>query len=281
MRSILVLLPGASLFACAVAESDDGETTAEVEAVPAGFTFEGADADDRSAILRHGERLTHVLGCTGCHRDNLQGGDFGEFEEPLKGLYASNLTQSIGAMDDSVLETLLRDGVHPERGDMYVMPSAVLDRLSASDMQALIAYLRTLKPEGERSPPPVLGEAARELIEQGVLKTASASVADYRAKPMPDLGEGFAYGRYLAGATCAECHGPALEGAPGFAPALDVASAYSREELKTLLTTGKSNSGRDLGLMGIVGAAHFGYLTDRERTAIVDYVEAYAARAGE
>jgi cytochrome c553 len=40
---------------------------------PAPTAFDGALTSDKSAQLRHGERLTEVLGCTGCHRPNLQG----------------------------------------------------------------------------------------------------------------------------------------------------------------------------------------------------------------
>lgn len=274
MRGYLLL--GAMIGLATLAACNRSADEVAPEAIE--LTFDGANASTQDGVLAHGERLSHVLGCTGCHRENLQGGDFGDLEPPFKGLYASNLTQSIQGMDESVLEKILREGVHPDRGDMWVMPSGVIDRLSAPDMTALIAYLRSLKPEGERSPPPVLSPAAQGMIEQGVLKTASASVADYRANPLPDLGADLAYGRYLAGATCAECHGAALEGSPPFAPPLEIAANYSPEELRTLLTTGKGNSGRDLGLMGVVGASHFGYLTEGEREAIMEYVAAFAAQ---
>ena len=57
MRVLFVLLITASLSAC--------HRTAEqpaAKAVPAALNFDGASGD-RAAVLAHGERLSHVLGC--------------------------------------------------------------------------------------------------------------------------------------------------------------------------------------------------------------------------
>ena len=40
---------------------------------PAPVTFDGALTSDKSAEVRLGERLVHVLGCTGCHGVHLEG----------------------------------------------------------------------------------------------------------------------------------------------------------------------------------------------------------------
>src|SRR4051812_46823782 len=49
-------------------------------AVPAAkaaeMTFDGAQVTDAAARVAQGERVSRVLGCRGCHRDNLQGGSF-------------------------------------------------------------------------------------------------------------------------------------------------------------------------------------------------------------
>ena len=51
---------------------------AACQRAPAGVTFDGAQTDDAMALRAHGERLVHVLGCTGCHGTQLQGRLFTE-----------------------------------------------------------------------------------------------------------------------------------------------------------------------------------------------------------
>lgn len=38
----------------------------------AALTFDGATIANRAAMLAHGERLSHVLGCRGCHGARLE-----------------------------------------------------------------------------------------------------------------------------------------------------------------------------------------------------------------
>ena len=64
-------------------------------ATPVTIAFDGAGATARSATLAHGEQLTHVLGCTGCHGADLQGTFFTKDEPQYGPLYASNLTVEI------------------------------------------------------------------------------------------------------------------------------------------------------------------------------------------
>ena len=40
---------------------------AKQPATPATITFDGAQVTNAAARVAHGQRLTHVLGCTGCH----------------------------------------------------------------------------------------------------------------------------------------------------------------------------------------------------------------------
>jgi cytochrome c553 len=250
---------------------------------PAGFFFDGADAASPKAIDAHGERLSHVLGCRGCHTPTLEGEWFNSDSPQFGKIYASNLTRIIPTMSDAQLETLLRTGKHPTRGDLWIMPSEVFQRLSDADMKALIAHLRTVKPAGQSTPPPEFTDLGRKLIADGTLKPVSAYMAEYRDKLPPDMGPAHAFGRYLAGATCAECHGADLTGIKDFEPGLDtpdldIAGTYSDSELATLLTTGKGKTRADLGLMTLVGKGHFSYLTPRERAAVIGYVKARAGR---
>ena len=277
MRRTIFLLAVASLSACGSnQDNDDAKTT--LAATPAALSFDGAGDADRAKMLAHGERLSHILGCRGCHTATLEGQWFND-DAPENGkIYASNLTRVMPTMTDAQLEALLRTGVHPTRKDLWIMPSEVFQRLSAADMAALIAHLRTIKPSGKPTPPPVLSAKFRAAVAKGDEKPIAAWVADYKMQQPPDLGPKLALGRYLAGATCSECHGGDLTGIPDFAPDLDIAGAYSAAELTTLLTTGKGKTPRDLGLMSLVGKGHFSYLTQHERDAVIGYVQARAAR---
>src|SRR5437764_15413077 len=77
---------------------------AKPPAKPAAVSFEGAEAIDASAVRAHGERLSWVLGCRGCHGPELQGHRFYE-------RYASNLTRELPNYSDVQIERLLRTGV--------------------------------------------------------------------------------------------------------------------------------------------------------------------------
>ena len=106
---------------------------------------------------------------------------------------------------------------------------------------------------------------------------AQAQIAKYRDHPAVDLGPKHAWGRYMVETTCTACHNNALQGWPDFTPDLDIAGSYSKAELTELLTTGRSKTGKDVG-MSEVARRQFSHLTTREREAIVDYILARANR---
>ena len=150
-------------------------------------------------------------------------------------------------------------------------------------MKSLIAHLRTVSPSGKPTPPPVFSAKGRDFIKSGGMRPAASIMASYRTTLPPDMGATVALGRYIAENTCSECHGPTLKGIPDFEPKvstpdLDIAGAYSDQELTSLLTIGKGKSKPDLGLMTLVGKEHFGYLTPHERAEVVAYIKARAAR---
>ena len=234
--------------------------------------------------MGHGKRLSQVLGCTGCHAATLEGQLFNSDAPELGKLYASNLTRILPTMTDAQLEALLRTGRHPTRGNLWIMPSEVYQRLSEADMAALILYLRTVRPSGAPTPPPALSALARAEIAKGRFKPVAKHVAEFRARTPADLGPDHAWGRYVTGATCAECHGADLGGVKDFSPGLDVpdldiAGSYADAELARLLTTGEGKVRKDLGLMSLVGKGHFSQLTPRERDAIIAYLKARATRS--
>ena len=268
MRVLLMLLVLACLSAC------DRNATRERDQAPVGqlaITFDGAAAKDVAALRAHGERLTWTLGCRGCHRETLQGGTFYE-------RYASNLTRDLPKYTDAEIERVLRTGVPRDGRELWGMPSEIFQHLSPADMKALIAHLRTLKPEGKPTQPPKPWEAdAKELIAKGEIKSAKDTVIEDKSQSPADLGPRYAQGRHITMVTCAECHGPRLEGSPfGPTPNLVVAGGYSRAEFETLMTKGIPSGGGKFKnpLMGEVARGRFTHFTPHERDAVYAYLKA-------
>src|SRR4051812_4087081 len=236
MRAVVLALVSASLTACQAANSQTA--------------FDGAQTNDKAALLRHGERLTHVLGCTGCHGVHLEG-SFLTKDDPQYGpLYASNLSAELPRYTDAQLDDMIRHGLQPERKTLWAMPSQIFQHLSDDDMKALIAYLRALKPIGTKLPPPQFSKLDKEEIASGKFKPAARLVQETRSQLPIDLGPRYALGRYMAEVTCAECHGPKLEGDPdapmGRIPNLIVAGGYTKAEFETLMTQGIASGKRKI-----------------------------------
>jgi len=176
---------------------------------------------------------------------------------------------------------VLRTGVPRDGRKLWGMPSEIFQHLSDADMKALIADLRSTAPDGKPTQPPKPWEAdAQEMIAKGDLKTAQDTVSQDKLIAPVDLGPRYALGRYIARVTCAECHGPKLDGAPvakpGEPPNLIVAGSYSRPEFETLMTQGIPSGGRKFKnpLMGEVARERFSHFTKHERDSLYAYLKA-------
>jgi mono/diheme cytochrome c family protein len=249
------------------------------------IAFDGAQITDAAAMRTHGERLIHVLGCTGCHGVHLEGTFFTKDEPQYGPLYASNLSVELPAFSDAQIEDVLRKGVHPERKTVWGMPSEIFQHLSGADMTALIAYLRSIKPVGKKLPPPQFSAQDKKDIAGGLYKSAVIGVRETKHVYPVDAGPQYALGRYIASVTCAECHGPKLEGAPGAKPGqppnLIVAGGYTRDQFETLITKGIPVGGRKLNpMMSGVATTRFNHLTPHERDALYAYLKARADKLG-
>lgn len=246
---------------------------------PTETTFDGAQVTNAGATIAHGKRISWALGCRGCHRENLQGGTFYE-------RYASNLSRDLPRYSDAEIERVLRTGMPRDGRELWGMPSEIFQNLSALDMKALIADLRSTTPGGRPTQPPTPWAAkAQEMIAKGDLKTAKDTVSQDKLVSPVELGPKYALGRYITRVTCAECHGPKLEGAPvttpGEPPNLIVAGGYTRAEFETLMTKGLPSGGRKLknALMSEVARERFTHFTSHERDAIYDYLKARAEKS--
>ena len=275
MKRIMMLLALAGLAAC----NQEGEKSEE-PVKPAALTWEGGDYRDDAGKIAHGERLAVVLDCTGCHGANLQGQNVTADDPNYGDMNAPNVTLLLAKYSDDDFRKLFRKGVPKDGRELWFMPVESFQFLSDADLDVVVAYLRTLKPEGMQLPPIKKGKGFQEDVERG-FGNASQQIARYSAERLDHLGPQFEWGRYLVETTCTSCHNSKLQGYEGFSPNLEIAGTYSEAELTRLLTTGQGKTRKDLGMMSEMVRNHFSHVTPRDRAAIVGYVKERADRLEE
>ena len=285
MRHFVILLMFAAVSACE--QPGIVETRPIVTATAASVTFDGGDYADEVGKLAHGKRLDTLFGCNACHGPDHSGVNFGEMIPIVDGLWASNISREMPKLSDAQLERLLRDGIHPSR-EIYVMPSKQTQFLSARDMDALIAHLRTIPPTGEPTPlPPKDFEAAvtarlpddywRTQLEgeKRGYHNAQEEVAYFAAHRLPDLGPHLARGRVIASSLCSTCHGAELNGIGEPAGNIQGALAYDDAAFNRLLTESVDRTGKQVKVEW--GFGHEAQpLTSAERRDVIAYVRALA-----
>ncbi|MBI2918837.1 MAG: c-type cytochrome [Chloroflexi bacterium] len=187
-----------------------------------------------AASVQRGQHLAEaVVGCAGCHGSNLAGDKVFE-EGPIGRVYAPNITGGqggvTGAYTDQDWVRAIRHGVSPSGDGLLIMPAEVYQNLSAEDLGAVIAYLKTVPPVDNQVPKPDIRPLGRILVALGAFgEVVPAQLVDHTA-PLPGsvaTGITTEYGRYLVSiAGCQACHGKELSGGqppePGspFAPNL-------------------------------------------------------------
>ncbi|HET9352945.1 MAG TPA: cytochrome c, partial [Sphingomicrobium sp.] len=187
MRMILVLLAAASVVAC---DRKPEEPAKPVEAPkPAQLSFDGAGYKDDISKVIHGDRLSWVLGCKGCHGSNLQGGNVTKDDPNFGDMNAPNITLLMASYSDPELEQLIRHGKPKDGREFWFMPVESYQFLSDADLAALIAHLRTYKPQGTQLPPIRIGPGLRDQAAKGILENSQKMLARFRDQPPPDLGE--------------------------------------------------------------------------------------------
>jgi mono/diheme cytochrome c family protein len=120
------------------------------------------------------------------------------------------------------------------------------------------------------------------VVATGGLEPAPARLETFRVHEPFDPGPAFAAGRHLAAITCADCHGADLSGGQPTpdeaAPALVIAGAYSLDQFRTLLRTGRPADGHRLAMMGDVARGDLSHPTDAEIASLHAYLQARAER---
>lgn len=192
----------------------------------------GAGGDGNlTALIERGQYVVDVLGaCGDCHTPRLEDGapdqskylsgteDF--ISAGVDGvLHSRNLTNhatGLANWSDDEIEDAIRNGVRPNGDALHnVMPYYVFHNISDDDMDAIIAYLRTV-PGVDHAVPASTGIF---VLEEPV------NPVDVDTIPLPDENyperDAALRGRYIAGEIggCLECHTPHQQGADVLLPA--------------------------------------------------------------
>ncbi len=164
------------------------------------------------ALVKRGEYLVNGPGaCSNCHGTRnpdftvIPGMEFaGGFHivDPAFDVYAANITPDketgIGNWTDDQIIRAIREGVDPEGKVIFPpMPSPTYNNMSDDDVEAIVAYLRTLPPVSNE-----VGESTWNIPQQAMPPAKGA--------PAPSSTDPVAYGGYIVGslAHCFECHTP-------------------------------------------------------------------------
>jgi mono/diheme cytochrome c family protein len=142
---------------------------AVLSAVLADTSVPHARADDRQLIER-GEYLVTIANCGDCHTpgyllgkpdiDRPLGGSEVGFEIPGLGtFYGPNLTPDeatgLGSWSEAEIVAAFQTGIRPDGRELApIMPWRGLATLTASDAQAIAAYLKSLPPVVNKVPGP-------------------------------------------------------------------------------------------------------------------------------
>lgn len=222
-----------------------------------------------------GARLARILGCRGCHRDDLGGGVFAEVPYAFR-LVAPNLTEARHRYSDAHLLRLLRTGAKRDGRLALVMPNKAFQRLRDQDVADLIAYLRAVPEVASEHPPSEIRLLGRIGIVAGEYSLEDMHADPTESPPVRADRREADRGRYLVTVACTECHGMDLAGYPEEGtPGLAVAKAYTPEEFDRLMRTGITKAGTEStsGLMTEMGRKRFPAFTDEEVAAIKAYLD--------
>lgn len=233
------------------------------------------------ASLARGEKLMDVAFCTECHGEDLTGDVV--FQDPVIGaIYASNITGLDEHHSDADLILAIRHAVVHDGRQLMIMPADVFINLSAEDLGAIIAHLKTLPRKGDELPGPEITFMGRILLAAGMF--GDVFPADYidHNQPfpaMPEIGMNIEYGGYLAG-LCTGCHGIDFGGkvfGPEAPPAPNITTGgepaeWSEEEFIQTMRTGVSPHGHELDPEYMPWQA-FSKLSDDELKALWIYLQ--------
>ncbi len=265
----------------------------------------GGLANAQSDLVKRGDYLVNgVLTCGNCHSPkgpigDIAGKEFSgglSWDEPPFKVTAPNITQDketgIGNWTDAQIKTLMRTGVLPNgaHGAM-IMPTGFYHIMTERDLDAVVAYLRTIKPINNKVADPIYKMPQVEHVIPGGEKPFTEA----------DMNDKVKKGFYLVTiAHCMECHTPMEKGvrlwttrlgAGGFdfpgpwgvSTSRNITQSkdkglgnWTDAEIKRAITTGVSRDGSRL--KPPMGFHYYATMTADDLDAIVAYLRTVPAQ---
>ncbi|PWN05257.1 cytochrome c [Rhodohalobacter mucosus] len=241
-----------------------------------------------SMSIAHGERIFTIRGCTDCHGSNL-GGRIIQSGLLTGIITAPNLTPApaspIYDYSSEDLVRVIREGVKPSGRSVIMMPSHKFQVIHKTDVESLIAYIRSVEPVNRELPSTSLNLPMRfyYFINRNLTLFPASMIKrpvefPEEEEPMTRLEKG----AYIA-SSCVGCHGHHLDGGPipGAPPTwpeapdltlTGVAGSWSKEEFIQSLKEGTTPDGRHLDGRFMPWEA-FGQLTDEEFDLLWNYMQ--------
>jgi mono/diheme cytochrome c family protein len=258
----------------------------------------GGAAFADTPVERGSYLVNTIMTCGNCHTPKGPNGDIADkafsgglsWDEPPFKVTASNITPDqatgIGTWSDADIKKLLRTGLQPNGVPIAsVMPTGFYDIITDSDLDAIVAYLRTLKPITNKVPDPIYKIAAPPQIFPGGEQPYTQAMLDDKLK------RGF----YLATiGHCMECHTPMVKGHHDWAADLgrggfefpgpwgvsvsrNITSSKTKgignwtdAEVKRAITQGIDKDGNKL--MPPMGYVYYSHMTDADLDAVIAWV---------
>ena len=262
-------------------------------------------ANAQSDLVKRGDYLVNgILTCGNCHSPKgppaaVAGKDFSgglSWDEPPFKVTAPNITPDkdtgIGGWTDAEVKTVMRTGIRPNGVHVaMVMPTGFYHIMTERDLNAVVAYLRTLKPVKNKVADPIYKMPQVENVIPGGEKPFTEGMMSDKLK------KGF----YLATiAHCMECHTPMEKGvrqwgtrlgAGGFefpgpwgvSVAKNITTSKAKgigewtdAEIKRAIAQGVDRHGNKL--KPPMGFQYYAHLTDDDLDAIVTYLRTVPAK---
>jgi len=262
-------------------------------------------ANAQSDLVKRGDYLVNgILTCGNCHTPKGPTGDIMDkafsgglsWDEPPFKVTAPNITQDnetgIGNYTDAELKQVLRKGIKRNGVPVaMIMPSGFYEIMTDRDLDAVIAYLRTIKPIKNTVPDPIYKTAQGHPIPPGGDKPFTEGMLSDKVK------KGF----YLATiAHCMECHTPMgprgrdfasklgtggfeFPGPWGVSVSRNITSSkekgiggWTDEEIKRAITQGVSRDGSKL--KPPMGYHYYSTVSTDDLDAIVAYLRTVPAK---
>jgi mono/diheme cytochrome c family protein len=255
-------------------------------------------------VERGGYLVNTIMTCANCHSpkgppDAVAGKDFSgglSWDVPPFKVTASNITQDkdtgIGNWSAADIKKLLRTGVRPNGiAIASIMPTGFYGIITDSDMDAIVAFVRTIKPVNNKVPDPVYRMAAPPQVFPGAEQPYTPAMLDDKLK------RGF----YLATiGHCMECHTPAPKGSHdwandigrggfefpgpwGVSVSRNITSSKSKgigdwtdAEIKRAITQGIDKDGNHL--KPPMGFGYYAHMTDADLDAVIAWLRTVPAK---